>query len=147
MSSAGPLELYADVLWNTGLLPNSITVGSTTYQKRAPGQPPGSLAASINGVVVQGRTSNPPDGPASIVSINKTITYWCYGGEEDVVVFDCLTTSIPYPSRFIIINGTVTAGTQTQVADQVIVTSTGQHSYLATDWRSPPAYAPGPLAT
>ena len=143
-ASAGPLELYADVLWNTALLPDEIVVGGVTYEKSAPGG--FTLAASINGQVVFGNVSNPIDAPGMITRINETITYYCYGGEDNVVVFDCLTTTIPYPSRFVIMNGTVPRFTQTQQADQLIMTAFNAYTYLGTDWRSPPAYLPGPIA-
>ena len=144
MSGILPSLMYADVLWDTSVLPASITVGGITYLKK--NQTGGTLASSINGVESR-INSNPTTELAMIARINRNISYYCYGGAEDEPLpFDCKTTAIPYPSRFIIMNGTVTVGTQSQMADQLIVTASNTVNYLQTDWRSPPDYNPGPLA-
>ena len=70
MAGILPSLMYADVLWDTSVLPASITVGGVTYQKK--NQNSGTLAASINGVESR-INSNPTTELAMIARINRNI--------------------------------------------------------------------------
>lgn len=135
--------LYADVLWNTALLPAFIvnTATGARIDKKA------GLAASINGVVWD--VPNPTSKLEMIDGINAIITFECYGVRINPGyvctqnVYDGVTAN-NIPSRYIVMGGTATPGDSFK-ADQLQVNGVGSANadYLQTDWRSPPNYLPG----
>ena len=115
--------VYADVLWNTNILP--IIPGVT---KTATG--------SIDGIATT-PFANPTTDAQMISRINSLIAATCYSAEG----YDCLQNTyggITYnniPARYVWMG----AG---NAADQLIVTAPGVYQYIPTDIRYPPNYPP-----
>jgi hypothetical protein len=154
MSNPGnptPGQLYADVLWDTSLLPAFVRddLGNAVFKQ---------VSGSINGVDI-GTTSiaNPLTQAQMIFRINTVISDVCYGGAAYVEAtntgFNCLknqyttndqgtTTGQNIPSRYIIMGGRIPTGQGLVInqADLLQVTAVDQSTYLQTDWRSPPNY-------
>ena len=148
-------KFFADVLWDTSVLPNRIVVTDpltgqkTTYDKKAPGGLP--LAASYpNGV--DSRGASPGSIGQMVESINQNISYYCYNGATFTPYpYDCLTNAydngssiVTYPglipSRYITMGPGEGAGS----ADKLQVNGIGvvNATYESTDIRTPPDYLP-----
>lgn len=142
-----PGELYADVLFNTDLLP--------AFVKGDSGAPIAKVAAaSILVLSIGTNTANPLTADTMRTRINIIISDQCYQGTTYTAAtntgFDCLQNTYTgplgpvvgqnIPSRYVIMGGKVIAGTVQNQADQLEVTAVGQATYLQTDWRVPPNY-------
>jgi hypothetical protein len=141
-----PGELYADVLFNTALLP--------AFVKGDDGNPVAKVAAASILQLSLGASANPTTPALMRDRINIIISRECY---QDTTYnaaegkgFDCLQNAYVgpsgpivgqnIPSRYVIMGGKVTAGTIKNQADQLEVTAVGQSTFLQTDWRIPPNY-------
>ena len=150
-----PGELYADVLFNTALLPAYVTGDDGTPVAKA-------AAASIQFLLL-GASANPTTSQLMRDRINIIISRECYQGTTynatDGKGFDCLQNTYVGPTgpvvgqnipcRYVIMGGKVTVGTIRNQADRLEVTAVGQSTFLQTDWRIPPNYiqsSPAPPA-
>jgi hypothetical protein len=133
-------RFFADVLWNTSVLPTTIVVGGTTYTKQNPDGTP--LPASINGVESRSIVS-PEDKDQMIQSINQNISFYCYKASFAPYPYNCLTNvynGVTYPglipSRYI----TMGPGSGAGSADKLEVNGVGEANatYETTDIRTPP---------
>jgi hypothetical protein len=149
-----PGELYADVLWNTALLPPYIQNPAGEWKEK-------SSVARYDGISWD--NSNPTNGPAMRININQRISSVVYSSPSGG--YDCtnnvygdgsalhpFVTAGNIPSRYVVMGGdnNLTVGTQRQQADLLEVTAANAATgwtFLQTDWRAPPDYNPGPLST
>ena len=149
-----PGELYADVLWDTSLLPPYIKNPAGEWKNK-------SSVARYDGIPWD--NANPTNGSAMRININTRISLVVYGaasgydctnnvyGEEGNVEYPLVTVN-NIPSRYVVMGGNnnLPVGTQRQQADLLEVTAanaTTGWTFLQTDWRAPPDYNPGPLST
>ena len=154
MSNPGdpsPGQLYADVLWNTDLLPDFVRddEGNAVFKQ---------VTGSLQGIPIgTNLIANPLTQAQMIFRINTVISDQCYGGAAYVEAtntgYNCLknqyttldegtTTGQNIPSRYIIMGGRVPTGQGLVVnqADLLQVTAVDQSTFLQTDWRAPPNY-------
>lgn len=149
-----PGDLYADVLWNTALLPPYILNGAGEWKTK-------SSVARYDGI--PWNNTNPTTGTAMRININSRISNIVYSSETGG--YDCTnnvygdgSATYPFvtvpniPSRYVVMGGNndLPVGTQRQQADLLEVTAANAATgwtFLQTDWRAPPDYNPGPLST
>jgi hypothetical protein len=151
-----PGQVYADVLWDTSLLPAFVTENGVQIPLGSGIEP---VPASILKVDLSVGDRNPRDENEFIRIVSNAISLRCYGvgftaiGSPDG--FDITkntyagtgplaspTVGRNIPSRYIVMGGRVSTGQGlvNQQADQYQVTAVGQGVLLQTDWRSPPNY-------
>jgi len=146
-----PGQLYADVLWNTALLPD--------YVKGDNGLPVAKqVPANTQYLEI---AVNPLDQLSMIARINTVISARCYQdtiyNETTNTGFNCLQNAYVgpdgpivgqnIPSRYVVMGGRIPTGQGLvrNQADQLLVTAVGQSTYLQTDWREPPNYTQSPV--
>jgi hypothetical protein len=153
-----PGQVYADVLWDTSLLPAFVADRGVQAPKGA-GIPGGVVPASIPYIELAAIDRNPRDEEEFIVIVSNAISEYIYGVSFSAIGsvngFDitkntyAATGLLPsptvgnnIPSRYIVMGGRVSTGQGlvNQQADQYQVTAVGQGVLLQTDWRSPPNY-------
>ena len=134
--------LFADCLFNTSLLPSSITDGNgTSYGKLV------SLPSSINGL--QYNSPDPEDQSTLTKNINAFLSYNCYGSFNggffcsniNYVTGSTVTPSLNttagappggVPCRYVVMH----AGNWGQDAHQLMVNGAGVGIYTNTTWTS-----------